>query len=274
MVRALDLGGLSFAIIFASEFCVAWGLTGLPALGKVGKKVTDFLCHAPGLDIALSIMIWIPWVLAIWLGQWPGFIGCLLGQMTAMQLWVLVHERIQGQDLNGPRIQSYLNQKFGWWRNQAALWVTAIAVPIFFLIRLAEIILYPVLVALLGFKCYEHRDWINVSRHKFEGLVGADLIWCLYCDWMTGVYSLGAEMLRNVESFWCPIRFYYNKKCENCSFDFPDIQQGWVAADGTLKEVVRTLDAYITSRQTWSWFGDPDRTPGSTSTVSDPSPDR
>ena len=37
-------------------------------------------------------------------------------------------------------------------------------------------------------------------------VIGHALIWCLYCDWMTGVWSLGTEMLRNVESFWYPIR--------------------------------------------------------------------
>ena len=47
---------------------------------------------------------------------------------------------------------------------------------------------------------------------KVEGLVGHDRIWCLYCDWMTGVWSLGTEMLRNVESFWCPLRFSSDAK--------------------------------------------------------------
>ena len=98
------------------------------------------------------------------------------------------------------------------------------------------------LVMLLGFRHYKHSDWVNVSRHKFEGLVGHDLIWCLYCDWITGVYSLGAEMLRHIESFWCPIRFYNGKKCENCQIDFPDIEGEWVAADSTMSEVVDTLD--------------------------------
>jgi hypothetical protein len=87
-----------------------------------------------------------------------------------------------------------------------------------------------------------NRDWVNVSRQKFEGLVGHDLIWCLYCDWMTGVWSLGTEMLRNVESFWCPIRFYNGKKCENCAIDFPDVNAGWVPADGTMSEVANTIE--------------------------------
>jgi thiol-disulfide isomerase/thioredoxin len=97
-----------------------------------------------------------------------------------------------------------------------------------------------------------------VSRQKFEGLVGQDLIWCLYCDWMTGVYSLGAEMLRNVESFWCPIRFYDDKKCENCKLDFPDIERGWVAKEGTMEDVEEVLKKMYANSQS-SWFGHPER---------------
>ncbi|MGB5709417.1 MAG: hypothetical protein WBM44_00705, partial [Waterburya sp.] len=80
--------------------------------------------------------------------------------------------------------------------------------------------------------------------------------WC--CDWMTGVYSLGAEMLRNVESFWCPIRFYDGKKCENCKLDFPDIEGGWVAANGSMDDVEELLKQKYGEQQR-SWFSHPDR---------------
>jgi len=150
-----------------------------------------------------------------------------------------------------------------------ALWVTAVAVPVFFLIRLAEIFVYPGLIWLLGFKLYNHSEWVNVSRQKFEGLIGTDLIWCLYCDWMTGVYALGAEMLRNVESFWCPIRFYYDKKCENCSVDFPDINAGWVDANGDMEAVVDVLKEHMVKGDSWSWFGNPDRAQNSAHQSSD-----
>jgi hypothetical protein len=76
---------------------------------------------------------------------------------------------------------------------------------------------------------------------------------------MTGVYSLGGEMLRNVESFWCPIRFYHGKKCENCRIDFPDIDQGWVPADATMREVVQLMEQKYTAPGPRAWFGHPDR---------------
>ena len=98
----------------------------------------------------------------------------------------------------------------------------------------------------------------TTSRESFDGLVGHDLIWCLYCDWMTGVYSLGAEMLRNVESFWCPIRFYEGKKCENCNVDFPDINGGWVKADGNMQDVENVMEEKYGSGER-AWFGHPVR---------------
>jgi hypothetical protein len=66
-------------------------------------------------------------------------------------------------------------------------------------------------------------------------------VWCLYCDWMTGVYSLGAEMLRSVESFWCPIKFYDGKKCENCRIDFPDIDAWANPEKDTMDDVADLL---------------------------------
>jgi len=105
-----------------------------------------------------------------------------------------------------------------------------------------------------------------VSRQKFHGLVGHDLLWCLYCDWMTGVYALGAEILRNVESFWCPIRFADGKKCDNCKLDFPDVHGGWVAPDATMatswdhgKDVRCVGDRGAAADQRHPWFGHPMR---------------
>ena len=95
---------------------------------------------------------------------------------------------------------------------------------------------------------------VNISRHKFTGLIGYDLIWCLYCDWMTGVWSLGTEMLRNVESFWCPIRFYNDKKCENCKIDFPNIDGGWVESDRNMQDVTELLNCKYAGVEERSWF--------------------
>ena len=246
-------------IALLADFALATFFTFLPKAGKTGQLISDQFTQAPWLDAALALMIWVPWILGSVAAGWLGLAATLLGQIMAMQLWIVGHEQMHRAALKQPRIVGYLNNRYGWWRNNLALWVTSISVPLFFGVRAAEVLLYPMLVKLLGFRDYDHSEWINISRQKFEGLVGHDLIWCLYCDWMTGVYSLGAEMLRNVESFWCPIRFYNGKKCENCQLDFPDIEGGWVAADGTMTEVVETLDRQMPQDRPWSWFGHPQK---------------
>ncbi len=66
-------------------------------------------------------------------------------------------------------------------------------------------------------------------------------------------------MLRNVESFWCPIRFYDGKKCANCVVDFPDIDGGWVPADGTMQDVEQVLKEQYETDGPRAWFGHPVR---------------
>jgi hypothetical protein len=144
-------------------------------------------------------------------------------------------------------------------RNHTAAWITATVTPVFWVVRVAEVTAYPLLTLIVGLPAYKQAEWVNVSRQKFSGLVGHDLIWCLYCDWMTGVWSLGSEMLRNVESFWCPIRFASGKKCANCAIDFPDIENGWVDASGTMADVAAVLEAKYEKNGVQAWFGHPVR---------------
>lgn len=248
-----------FIIVLSAETSLVLLLHLLPRLGGFGKNILEGLTKAPGLDVIVSLLLWIPWLVGGFVAGWFGIVVAMAAQFVVMQLWCFIHELAHRQTANsGSRIHGFLNQKFGWWRNNLALWATALAVPVFFIIRWAEVFVYPILVWVLDFPNYKHSEWVNVSRQKFQGLIGKDLIWCLYCDWMTGVYSLGAEMLRNVESFWCPIRFYDGKKCDNCKLDFPDIENGWVASEGTMDDVEKVLQQKYGDSER-SWFGHPDR---------------
>jgi hypothetical protein len=230
----------------------------VPALGGPGRSVSQWLCRAPALDVTVFSFTMVPWIAGAWVAGWAGWGAGLVGQLIGLGIWVMAHEWTHQRALAGPRIVTFINRTVGRWRNHAALWVTAIVLPTFWMIRLGEIFVYPLLVWLLNFPRYRQGEWVNCSRQKFEGLIGHDLIWCLYCDWMTGVYSLGAEMLRNVESFWCPIRFYDGKKCENCRLDFPDIDGGWVPASGSMADVERVMTKqYAQGRR--EWFGHPAR---------------
>ena len=235
-------------LLWAFGAAMAWTLVSsgmlhaFPRMGSVGKACSAWLCRAPGLDLLVSLLTWIPpTALGVWFG-WRGIIGSILGQAIGLLLWCWAHEMAHREHTRGPRIVTFLNRTVGRFNNHLALWVTVISFPVFALIRLGEWLCYPPLCWIVGLPHYNDAEWVNVSRQKFNGLVGHDRIWCLYCDWMTGVYSLGAEMLRNVESFWCPIMFATGKKCDNCKLDFPDINGGWVPADGTMADVVAKME--------------------------------
>jgi len=258
-----------FAVTAASLLVVAFGLHGLKRVGLA--SVTAWLSRAPGLDLIIFYFTTVPMIAGPvagvrlmpetngWLAAGLGFVAAVAGQFTTIIVWTIAHELAHRDAVRGPRIVQVLNKSVGRWRNHAALWWMTGAVPFFSMVRIAEIILYPPIVWLVRLPRYNHGEWVNVSRHKFDGLVGHDLIWCLYCDWMTGIWSLGSEMLRNIESFWCPIRFSSTNKCVNCKTDFPDIEGGWVAADGTMAEVVAVLEKHYGPTGTNAWFGHPAR---------------
>ena len=184
----------------------------IPRMCEMGKRLSDACCRAPLLDVIVGYFTILPLIVGPLVAGWAGLLGAVLAQLATLLIWQTIHEAVHRDAVKGPRIIKVIHKKFGACRNLTALYITALVIPVFWLVRMAQVILYPNLVRLVHFPPYDAADWISVSRQKFSGLVGHDLIWCLYCDWMTGVWSLGTEMLRNVESFWCPIRFSCEKK--------------------------------------------------------------
>jgi len=246
------------ASVIVGELVLAFGFSWLRRRGSVGEAMVNACCRAPLLDVVFAVMTWIPWIVGGIIAGWGGVGVVIGGQILSVLIWIRLHEFIHREAARGPRLLKAHNKLVGKWRNHGALWFCVLALPMFWALRIGEILLYPPLRWMLVFPKYRQGEWVNVSRMKFDGLVGHDLIWCLYCDWMTGLYSLGAEMLRNVESFWCPIRFYDGNKCENCTVDFPDIADGWVAADGSMEEVVELVeDRYNQTPR--GWFKHPAR---------------
>jgi hypothetical protein len=265
-------GLLSFAGLVVSGLA----FTLLARLGGWGRAACDWCARAPALDVVVFYFTHGPWVAAgvLWWNSGDRSLGTLgtcfatavASQLAALIAWCRIHELIHHRAMKGPRISRTLNRRVGMVRNHLAVLVTGLAVPLFTMVRLAELLLYPPIVWLVRFPRYRAGEWISISRQKFDGLVGHDLIWCLYCDWMTGVWSLGSEMLRNVESFWCPIRFLSPEKCANCSVDFPDIDGGWVkhtkapGGGGGMREVAAVLEEqYPGPSGVNAWFGHPVR---------------
>lgn len=241
-------------------------------LGPAGRALSAWLCKGLGLDLVITWFTALPMVSGMvtgsallatswgaWAGMLLGLLAAVAGQVLTVCVWTVLHELAHREAAKGPRIVTTLNRHVGAWRNHSAVWWTALAVPVFFVVRVAEYVVYPPLTWLVKLPAYKGEEWVNVSRHKFRGLIGHDLIWCLYCDWMTGVWSLGTEMLRNVESFWCPIRFDTSKKCENCRVDFPDIDNGWIAADGDVAQAAALVDEKYSKQGPNAWFGHPVR---------------
>jgi hypothetical protein len=243
----------------------------LPRLGGLGRSASAWVCEAPGLDLVVTYFTAAPLIAGPICGGWGGLVAALCAQMLAVMIWTVLHTLAHPAARRGPRIIRVLNALVGPIRNFLAVWVTATVVPVFWIIRVSQLTVWPCLILLVRFPRYTQRDWVRVSRHKFRNLVGHDLIWCLYCDWMTGVWSLASEMLRNVESFWCPIRFDSEHKCDNCHHDFPDVFNGWVQPDGTMTDVTDLLNAKYGKAKVNTWFGHATRL---TIEGNEPNPDR
>ncbi|MBX3377367.1 MAG: hypothetical protein KF678_10245 [Phycisphaeraceae bacterium] len=266
MTELATFGGATFVVLLLSALV----FHAAARLGGVGKRLCEIAAAAPGLDVVVFYFTTAPWIgaVAVWATRGEQTFGRLMllfvvagaSQVLTLLMWARLHEAMHPGTRKGPRIYPTLSRKVGPVRNHLAVWWTALVLPVFNLVRIAEIVLWPMLVWLVGFPRYPMKQWINVSRHKFSGLVGYDLIWCLYCDWMTGVWSLGTEMLRNVESFWCPIRFSSPEKCENCRIDFPDVENGWAPPTSDMAAVVKVLDEkYPGPGGVNAWFGHPVR---------------
>jgi len=248
---------ITAAIVLLCELALVISLSVIRKLGRPGLALSDALCRAPALDVLVAVIMLLPPAVGFAAASWAGLGGAIVGQLATIPTWIFIHEKIIRRGTPGSRLVKAQNAVVGRWRNHAALWFSVLAVPVFWTLRIGEILLYPPLRWLLGFPKYRHGDWVNVSRHKFEGLVGHDLIWCLYCDWMTGIYSFAGEMLRNVESFWCPIRFYDGNKCENCKIDFPDVDQ-WATISDSIEPAVKLFNEQY-GEDHREWFGHPAR---------------
>src|SRR5947199_9492951 len=129
-------------LIAASTLVGIAGFAGLlyliPRLGAAGTRIGAWLCRAPGLDLVVSLVTWIPpTVLGILLG-WRGVVGSIIGQVLGMLVGMFADELANRKRVNGPRIVTFLNRTVGRLNNHIALWVTAAALPCFILIRVAE----------------------------------------------------------------------------------------------------------------------------------------
>lgn len=272
-MSAIPLSMSPLLLVPLATFILLVSTTGLlhllGKLGQPGRAIQDALSRAPLVDLVLFHFTMLPPIaaLALWTfvpswrehSPWALLALAIAGQLAALITWTILHELAHPAIRKGPRLVKSIHKNVGPIRNNLALYWMLWAVPCFNVVRLSQYVVYPVLCTLTKLPRYRSRDWVNLSRQKFTGLVGHDLVWCLYCDWMTGVWSLGTEMLRNIEGFWCPIRFNSPEKCTNCTLDFPDLNH-WVKPDATITDAAAYIDThYPDPKGDNSWLGHPSR---------------
>jgi len=211
----------------------------------------DRLLVGFGVDAAIGSFTLGPFAVALAIpavraGGWAAWlVAPIVASMVYLVAWCLADELLRGPR-GGFRIRRYWIRRDGWLRYTLG-WSILLAVPVFWLVRLAQAIVYPVLNIAWGLPRLRTRDYIALSRHKTKGLVGADYLFCLYCEWMTGLWSLGTEMLRHLESMWCPLRFGRADQCARCTATFPDIAQ-WAPAEGGVEGVRAFLELHYEGR--------------------------
>lgn len=243
-------------VFVVTALIVFTGLAVAAVFTRLVWGATERIAQAPWLDVFVSLFTWLPWLAGHWLAGWCGVFAAVFAQLVFIHAFCIVHRLLRGR--TGRTLTDAQGKILGPFRNQLCLMVQTPAVLVFVQVRLAEILIYPPVAWLGKLPTYKSSEWVNLSRHKYDGLIGYDLLWCWYCDWMTGVWSLGSEMLRNIESFWCPIQFRDARKNRNAATDFPDVAK-WAPADGTMEDAVRAFEAHYDGRSKNMWWGHPDR---------------
>ncbi len=236
---------ITFLILFLTV--LGWLALLTCAIFLVGRHLA-WCAKPPVIDLIFILFSVVPWaggwlagapVTRDWRGGVAGVLAAGAAQFIALELFDWIHRASAARrKIKTFAINRSIERRVGWFRNRLGLWTTIPSIPFFLLNRVGHVSGYYPLMWFLGFPKYKHSDYITVSRQKIRNLVGADLVWCLYCDWMTGGWSLSTEMLNEVESYWCPLAFEDKGKCEKCSQFFR--MDHW-AASGTEQSKVAEL---------------------------------
>ncbi len=122
--------------IGAALLALALAVTVLPRLGRPGSRVADWLSNAPGVDAVVALFTWVPWLVGGLVWGWIGVAGALLGQVVALYGWMLLHELVYRRMTRGARLVKVHHKLVGPWRNQLALGLTVVGVPVLWAVRL------------------------------------------------------------------------------------------------------------------------------------------
>ncbi|MEZ6162888.1 MAG: hypothetical protein R3B67_00430 [Phycisphaerales bacterium] len=106
------------------------------ALGRPGRRVMGWFTRAPGLDLLVTWFTVAPWLVGAIVFGWAGLLGGIAGRVVGLVAWCWGHELAHRDAVKGPRIVTVLNRLVGRPRNHVALWVTSLAVPVFWVVRI------------------------------------------------------------------------------------------------------------------------------------------
>jgi len=244
---------------FTFFWLVFWTLALYLAL-TIKPRASESFSKGWSLDFWIFIFVFAPPMAGLFSSP-MSLLFILLAQGSFLFLFCEAHEFYfrKFKKVTGKRLLGVLGKSLGRTRVVLGFYITLLAIPVFFVIRVGQLTVYPLLHWVLRFPAYKSEEWIQLSRQKYHGLVGIDLLWCLYCEWAAGVYALGGEMIRNNESFWCPIRFYDQKHCENCTLDFPDLKK-WIPQNESIDKAERLLaQQYPPGQEVNAWYDHPSR---------------
>ena len=142
----------------------------LARMGQVGEHLSEAACRAPLLDVIICYFAILPLVVGPLVADWSGLIIAIVAQFTALLIWQTIHEAAHRDAVRGPRIIKALSKKVGPVRYLTAAYMTALATPVFWVARAAQIIVYPSLVRLVNLPAYNTAEWV-----MFRGKNSADL---------------------------------------------------------------------------------------------------
>jgi hypothetical protein len=110
------------------------------------------------LDVIFCYFAILLFVVGLLVADWSSLIIAIVAQFTALLIWQTIHEATHRDAVRGPRIIKALSKKVGPVRYLTAAYMTALATPVFWVVRAAQIVVYPSLVRLVNLPAYNARS--------------------------------------------------------------------------------------------------------------------
>jgi hypothetical protein len=85
----------------------------IPKLGAPGRRLSESLCRAPGLDLMITYFTALPMIVGPIVAGWTGLGAAVAGQVLTVVIWTVLHEAAHRESVKGPRIVKVINNAMG-----------------------------------------------------------------------------------------------------------------------------------------------------------------